>query len=59
MCHERDLGPSSASLPQSRFSHILKAMNVHFTPEQEAQLAQIANKAGTIPERLAINVVVR
>ena len=27
-------------------------MEVHFTPEQEAQLAQIATKAGTDAERL-------
>jgi predicted transcriptional regulator len=33
-------------------SRNLKAMDVHFTPEQEAQLAQIAIKAGTDPERL-------
>jgi predicted transcriptional regulator len=31
---------------------MLKAMEVHFTPEQEAQLAQIAAKAGTDAERL-------
>ncbi|HWF48163.1 MAG TPA: hypothetical protein VG168_14235 [Bryobacteraceae bacterium] len=34
-------------------------MNVQFTPEQEAQLEQIADKAGTIPERLVTNVVAR
>ena len=34
-------------------------MNVHFTPEQEARLAQIATKAGTPPERLVTNVVLR
>ncbi|MGD1103356.1 MAG: hypothetical protein ABSA59_14995 [Terriglobia bacterium] len=38
---------------------ILKAMEVHFTPEQEAQLAQMATKAGTDPERLVMNVLVR
>ena len=27
-------------------------MEVHFTPEQEAQLSQIAAEAGTDPERL-------
>jgi len=37
----------------------LKAMEVHFTPEQQAQLAQIATKAGTPPERLVTNVVAR
>jgi predicted transcriptional regulator len=34
-------------------------MEVHLTSEQQAQLAQIARKAGTDPERLATNVVVR
>jgi predicted transcriptional regulator len=34
-------------------------MEVHFTPEQEAQLAQIAAKAGTDTERLVTNVVAR
>ena len=34
-------------------------MEVHFTHEQEARLAQIATKAGTVPERLVTNVVAR
>ena len=34
-------------------------MEIHFTPEQQAQLAQIATKAGTAPERLVTNVVTR
>ena len=34
-------------------------MEVHLTPEQQAQLAQIATKAGTVPERLAADVVAR
>jgi hypothetical protein len=34
-------------------------MEVHFTPEQQAQLAQIATTAGTNPERLVTDVVVR
>ena len=34
-------------------------MQVHFTPEQEAQLAQIANKAGTYPERLVKEAALR
>jgi predicted transcriptional regulator len=34
-------------------------MEVHFTPERQAQLAQIASKAGTVPERLVKNVVAR
>ncbi len=38
---------------------MLKRMEVHFTPEQEAQLAQIATRAGVSPERLVEDVVVR
>jgi hypothetical protein len=34
-------------------------MEVHFTPEQEAQLVHIAAKAGTNPERLVKNAVLR
>jgi hypothetical protein len=34
-------------------------MEVHFTPEQEAQIAQIAIKAGTDPEHLVKDVVLR
>ena len=34
-------------------------MEVHLTPEQQAQLAQIATKVGTPPERLVTKVVAR
>jgi predicted transcriptional regulator len=34
-------------------------MEVHFIPEQEAQLAQIAVQSGTDTERLVTNVVAR
>jgi predicted transcriptional regulator len=34
-------------------------MEVHLTPEQQAQLAKIAAKTGTVPERLAAKVVAR
>jgi predicted transcriptional regulator len=34
-------------------------MQVQLTAEQEAQLAEIASKAGTDPERLAKDVLVR
>jgi predicted transcriptional regulator len=37
----------------------LNTMELQLTPEQEAQLAQIATKAGTNPERLAKDVLVR
>jgi predicted transcriptional regulator len=40
-------------------SRNLKWMEVHFTPEQEAQLAQIAAKFGTNPERLVKDVLAR
>ena len=34
-------------------------MEVHFTPEQEAQLAKIASTAGTDPEALVKEVTLR
>ena len=34
-------------------------MEAQFTPEQEAQLAQIASKAGTAPERLVKDAALR
>jgi predicted transcriptional regulator len=34
-------------------------MEVHLTPEQEAQLTQMATQAGTNPERLVKDVLVR
>ena len=34
-------------------------MEVHFTAEQEAQLAQIATKSGTDPEHLVKDAVLR
>ena len=46
-------------MPQARPSRILKAMEVGFTPEQEAQLTQMATKAGTNPEQLVKDVLVR
>jgi predicted transcriptional regulator len=38
---------------------MLKGMEVHFTPEQEAQLAQIATTEGTEPERLVKEAALR
>jgi predicted transcriptional regulator len=43
-------------LSRVRCIRTLEAMEIHFTPEQQAQLAQIA-QAGTAPERLVVNVV--
>ena len=34
-------------------------MELHFTPEQEAQLAQIATNSGTDPERLVKDAALR
>lgn len=34
-------------------------MEVHFTPEQEAKLAQLANRAGTDTERLVKEAALR
>jgi predicted transcriptional regulator len=34
-------------------------MEVHFTPEQEARLSQIAARSGTDPERLVKNAALR
>lgn len=34
-------------------------MEVHFTPEQEARLSEIANQAGTDPEHLVKNAALR
>jgi predicted transcriptional regulator len=34
-------------------------MELHLTPEQQAQLTQLAQKAGTIPDELATRVIAR
>ncbi|MBV9396721.1 MAG: hypothetical protein JO062_02005 [Bryobacterales bacterium] len=47
------------NLLHSRFLSILKGIEVHFTAEQEAQLAQIATKSGTDPERLVKDAALR
>ncbi len=46
-------------LPHFRFSRILKGMEVHFTPEQEAKLAQSAAQQGRNPAELVQQVVAR
>jgi hypothetical protein len=50
---------SVLALPRSWFCRKLKVMEVQLTPEQEAQLAQIATKAGTDAEHLAKDAVLR
>jgi predicted transcriptional regulator len=37
----------------------LRAMEVHFTPEQEAQLSRIADQSGTDTERLVKDAALR
>ena len=46
-------------LPPRLFCRILRGMEVHFTPEQEAQLTQIATNAGTDPAHLVKDAVLR
>lgn len=46
-------------LLQGVVSRTLKAMEVHFTPEQEAHLAQIATEAGIDAERLVKDAALR
>ncbi|HEY6768278.1 MAG TPA: hypothetical protein VI386_26275 [Candidatus Sulfotelmatobacter sp.] len=46
-------------MPTSRVFRTLNGMEVHFTPEQQARLALIATKAGTVPERVVTNVIDR
>jgi predicted transcriptional regulator len=46
-------------LPYGLFSRTLKVMEVRFTPEQEAQLAQIAMTSGTDAERLVKDAAMR
>ncbi len=41
------------------FRVTLNAMEVHFTPDQEAQLAKIASKEGTDAERLVKDAALR
>ncbi len=47
------------TLPQAKAFPYLEAMEVHFTPEQEAQLAQIATSEGTDAERLVKDAALR
>jgi predicted transcriptional regulator len=46
-------------LPQGKVSRNLKAMEVHFTPEEEARLSQIAARSGTDPECLVKDAALR
>ena len=44
---------------RDRFFRMLKGMEVRFTAEQQAQLAQIATKSGTDPEHLVKDAALR
>jgi len=50
---------AAGNLPREALPRTLKAMEVRFTPEQEAQLAQIAATAGTDAERLVKDAALR
>jgi len=62
-CSRAELYPSTkaqlGACLRQRSSATLKLMELHFTPEQEAQLAQIATKEGTDPERLVKDAALR
>jgi|ERR1700722_7499151 len=55
----RDRAGILISLAPGKVFSYPNPMEVHFTPEQQAQIAQVATKAGTVPEQLVTNVVVR
>ena len=46
-------------MPQTEISRIFEGMEVQFTPEQEAQLVQIAINEGTDAERLVKDAALR
>ncbi len=48
-----------SGLPSSIAWRIVEEMEVQFTPEQQARLAQIAANSGTLPECVVANVVIR
>lgn len=54
-----DGGGCPWSLPKRPFSNTLDPMQVHFTPEQEAQLAKLAAQAGTDAEGLVKGAALR
>ena len=47
------------TLPRAEFCRTLSLMEVHFTPEQEAKLAQSAAQQGRNPDELVRQVVAR
>ena len=55
----RTLKRESEVLPLSRFSHTLKGMEVHFSPDVETQLQQVASANGKNAEQLVKDTVAR
>jgi len=51
--------PRAQPLTETAAIPTLKAMEVHFTPEQEAQLSQIASHAGIDTEHLVKDAALR
>lgn len=51
--------PRAYRLPGSSFWRNLHSMELHFTPEQEARLAQLANEAGTDAKSLVKEAALR
>ena len=50
---------SFSGLPLSRFSRTLKGMEVHFSPDVETQLQQVADANGKNAEQLVKDTVAR
>ena len=48
-----------STLPYARISRTLNLMEVHFTPEQEARLAESAAQQGRNPDELVRQVLAR
>ena len=53
------LNHKACPLLRNPFSRIFRIMEVQFKPEHQVQLAQIAAKAGILPERLATSLLSR
>jgi predicted transcriptional regulator len=51
--------PALAVLTEATATFTLIAMEVHFTPEQEAQLGRIAGYSGTDPAKLVKDAALR
>ncbi len=49
--------PQASSLPQGRFSRILKLMEIHLTPEVEKKLNDLAEQSGRDTEDLLLDAL--